>query len=81
MDKLSEARDQVHEALLTLEHLVPDLIDDVLQIEGIDDLDDLRDALDRLSDNICRAIGRMRREINCLADNRPATPEQEELAL
>jgi hypothetical protein len=82
MDKLREAQDQVHEALLALEHLVPDLINGVfLQIEDIDDLDDLRDAFDRLSDDIRRAIDHVRREINCLADNLPAAPEQEELAL
>jgi hypothetical protein len=78
--QLREARDQVHEALLALEHLVPDLVDDVLQIDGIDDdLNDLRNALDSLSDDIRHAINRVRHEINCLANNLPA--EHEELAL
>jgi hypothetical protein len=76
----NEARDQVHEALLALESLVPDLVDDLLQIDGIDDdLNDLRDALDRLSDDIRHAIVRIRHEINRLAA--PAAPEQQELAL
>jgi hypothetical protein len=72
-DELEEARDQVHLALLELEHLVPDLVNDLLQVDDLDDLDNLRSAFDRLSE-------RVRREINRLADNL-ATPEQEELAL
>jgi hypothetical protein len=74
MDKL---KDQIHEALLTLEHRVPDLINDVLQIDDPNGVDELRDTLDHLFDDIHRAIDRL---ANGDFDDVPAT-KQGELAL